>query len=389
MGKRAKTGRQRPSVIVIGPVPPPMTGAAQITRLVSQALADCPGVRVKILNTAPARLPVGIAGVQALTYHCHRALLHWKCFIEVATLRHGAILYVSCPGGLGILYLIPIALVARFKCRRIVVHHHSFLYLQKKTRLMSVFLYACGALQHHVCLCFRMAQLLSRYACAQRISVCSNSAFLDMGNAARLMNPSQESDRGKLQDEPFVLGHLSNLCMEKGTYDVLNLFDVLSEAGANVRLHLAGPATTNAVETAISTAQSRHPGRIFWYGQLADNAKKSFYEELDLFVLPSRNEAEPLVILESAAAGVPSVCYETGCLTEMAGASGLLVSPSKDFVEGVRPYVLKLINDVQFSASEKRLARMHFLQLMTSATKQRNQLLRTLQPGDLEPDLLD
>lgn len=43
---------------------------------------------------------------------------------------------------------------------------------------------------------------------------------------------------------------------------------------------------------------------------------------LDLFVLPSREDAYPLVCLEAASVGVPTVCFETGGITDFVAPPG-------------------------------------------------------------------
>ncbi len=47
--------------------------------------------------------------------------------------------------------------------------------------------------------------------------------------------------------------------------------------------------------------------------QLSNSNLTDFYNNLDLFLLPSREDPYPLVILEAAKFSVPSICFDTVC----------------------------------------------------------------------------
>lgn len=57
---------------------------------------------------------------------------------------------------------------------------------------------------------------------------------------------------------------------------------------------------------------------------------RDYYSFLDVMVLSSLREAQPLVVLEGWAAGVPSVCTRVGNAPEMLDYNDRLLAPSKD-----------------------------------------------------------
>ena len=90
--------------------------------------------------------------------------------------------------------------------------------------------------------------------------------------------------------EPFQLGFLSNLSIEKGLDLVLDTFRVLQERGRNVRLCLAGPANTDEAERLVDDALKKYGGRVTHVGAVYGDRKVEFYASIDAFVFPTKTE---------------------------------------------------------------------------------------------------
>ena len=65
--------------------------------------------------------------------------------------------------------------------------------------------------------------------------------------------------------------------------------------------------------------QRVHGTRLTYVGPVYGEAKTAFYQSLDVFLFPTRfaQEAAPNVLFEAAAAGVPSLCTDRGCIPEI------------------------------------------------------------------------
>lgn len=275
--------------------------------------------RVVIADIAPARGALG-------------PFKHWSRLMR--TTRAGFVLakhrreprrvcYIACEGHLGLIYTGILSIISRQFGYELFLHHHSFAYIDSRTRLMRLLLAIAGSV-HHIFLCPNMrARFESAYGPLRRASVISNAAFVA---------PSAPS--GSERSTPqVVLGHLSNLTVEKGLYVFLNVLRVAIRDGLDVRGVLAGPVALEKDRLAIEAACQELGGLLEYRGPLYDKAKEDFYEEVDVFVFPTSyvNEAQPTVIFEAMAAGCQIISYGRGCIEQQVESSGLIVPRGADF----------------------------------------------------------
>ena len=108
-------------VTVVGPFPPPVHGAAEITRHLVELLER--SMEVERLTIAPG------ANLRGLSYHLSRIARVVTAVRAIVTGR-GPV-YISAAGGIGLSYNIIVAAFARLVSRPIFVHHHSFAYLDR------------------------------------------------------------------------------------------------------------------------------------------------------------------------------------------------------------------------------------------------------------------
>ncbi len=188
-------------MILVGPLPPPVHGAALITQQVADRLA-AEEFQLLVCNTSPGKT----AG--QWQYHLNRVLAYTRCAQNVLRCRGEPIaVYLSLSGGHGLLYDLVIVTLARLRRFRIIFHHHSFSYLAKRNEIMRAIIRIAGPDQMHIALCSVMAAKLSQlYDQRLRTEVISNLAFFDPGVFDR-----------PVSDRPLnAIGYLSNISPEKG-----------------------------------------------------------------------------------------------------------------------------------------------------------------------------
>ncbi|WP_029272117.1 glycosyltransferase family 4 protein [Flavobacterium sp. KJJ] len=89
-------------------------------------------------------------------------------------------------------------------------------------------------------------------------------------------------------------------------------------------------------------------GKVFF--EIASSNLNNFYNSIDLFLLPSREDPYPLVILEAANFSVPSICFDSVCGSKdfIINSKGGLVVPFLDINETVEA-IINFYNDINFT----------------------------------------
>jgi glycosyltransferase involved in cell wall biosynthesis len=309
----------KPQTLVVGPVPPPRHGAATINECVARE-CERGGLHVRILSTTRQ------ASAQIRSGRADRLRVIGKVSGALATALRGeaSSSYVSVSGGFAILYECLFALLVRLHSKRLVLHHHSYRYLNCFFLPAWCLARLAGPKATHVCLSEDMERRLKdRY----RVS-----KTLRLSNAAFLPAVGEPPSVGMVEGEQMVIGLLSNLCPEKGLDDFLTVCRRAEECGYPWKFRLAGPFLTKSLETAYGP-RLRGVRNLDYVGAVYETEKAAFIKSLDVFLFPTRypDEAEPIVLLEAMREGVPCIAFGRGSIPEILSEGGLVVAPGDDF----------------------------------------------------------
>jgi len=155
----------------------------------------------------------------------------------------------------------------------------------------------------------------------------------------------------KLPDEGLIAGWVGRLSREKGV-------DVFIDALASlddrvVRAAIMGDGPERRVQEA--RADSLAPGRFQWLGAIPDAAR--YFAAFDLFVLSSRAEGLPMVLLEAMAACIPIVATRVGGVPDLLSpAEAMLVPP--DNPAALAAAIRAAIDDPAATSSRAKAARL-------------------------------
>ena len=146
-----------------------------------------------------------------------------------------------------------------------------------------------------------------------------------------------------LTSEPCVL-FVGSLIPRKGLPFLVEAAKKIVKQQAQTKFLIVGEGPmkspiTNAVEAAHLS------GNFMFLGNLKEDALAATYGCADVFVLPSIQEGQGIVLLEAQAAAVPVVAFDVGGVNEAVrnGETGLLVT--RGSIEELADAVLRLLSD--------------------------------------------
>jgi glycosyltransferase involved in cell wall biosynthesis len=293
-------------VVMIGSFPPPVGGAALINQMMLDTLRDR-NVDVAALDVSGPAL----AHSRSVSYHARRIAANLRaCRGGRRLARRGNALYLVPDAGAGAWYTAGLARTVAGGYDHVVIHHHSCRYIEEHSRPIAMLTEHTRGRATHVFLTKGMGAAFGKRYGSIRQHVATNARFV----SDEAQSPPAPRPEGALR-----LGHLSNLCAEKGFFTVADSFDALRDAGYDVTLHLAGPVLEEKVIARLAALRDRHGARIAYDGSVKGDAKRDFYRGIDLFLFPTewRQEAAPLVIYEAFAAGVPVLTNDRGVIPEL------------------------------------------------------------------------
>ena len=149
----------------------------------------------------------------------------------------------------------------------------------------------------------------------------------------------------------------------------------LKRKGWSIRILLAGSGISeNNRQLVQSIDEHGLDGNVQLMGKVSDIA--ALYQELDIYVLTSKNESAPNVILEALMSGVPVVSTDVGDAKEMVGQFGEVVSDRSP--ESLAAALESTILNLKNGKYEPHSMRAHTKQLhsISSMTEQYKALFR-------------
>lgn len=314
-------------VLVIGPLPPPLNGAAKNTKIFTDLISK----ESQVLKL-PTQSLNGSAHARNWKYHLDRAALtlrNAKKIITYITAKDSA--YIVADGGKGIFYNILYAIALRSKgVKKIWIHHRNLQNISNKATGLKLFTKILGTKATHIFLTQEMAGLFSQnISYDTKHEILSNSATCDIDPAPVTHNNSKYC----------TVGFLSNLTSEKGFDIVCDSFEKIEKEIPEIIFSIAGPAINEDAKKRLKQLEINIGPKLKYWG--AVNAEKNdFYHECDIFIFPTKYklEAQPNVIFEALAAGCYVISTKHACIPEtLDGAEHSLIQlgPNTEMVESI------------------------------------------------------
>lgn len=308
----------RPTILFILHMPPPIHGASMIgkyihdSKIVNNAF-DCHYIN---LTTAKNLADIGKVGLRKLIQFVQ---LLYRIRKEVKKLKP-QLVYVTPNACGGAFYkdFIVVQLLKAMGCK-VVAHYHNKGVANRQNRIPDKWLYRCFFKKIQVIL---LAEPL--YADMQQFV--KREQILFCPNGIPESSPTNKApQKGSL---PHIF-FLSNLLIDKGVLTLLDACKLLKEQGYTFQCDFVGGETAdmNAERFKQECIQREISDCVTYHGRKYGEEKLTFFQQADIFVLPTFNECFPLVLLEAMEQGLPCVSSAIGGTPEIVdeGKTGFLV----------------------------------------------------------------
>ena len=349
-------------VAFVGPLPPPVHGFSNICAMMLDLL------KARMLVYVFDRAPKVSNRFLTILQQFGRPLRYFLACLR----RRNVTLYLALSGGSGQIVDCIYVLVSKLFGRPVFIHHHSFAYINAPS-LLNRCLFALIREDTHIVLSRNMGIALTGLydLNAARVRVISNAAFYDTGESA-VRAPNDPS-------APIQIGFLSNITFEKGFVEFFGILTALKQRGIEYRAFIAGPLSPAARQTFAELLASSSD--VEYVGPVYGEAKERFYNQLDIFLFPTKyvNEAEPLVIYEAMRRAVHVIACDRGAISEMLDNGAGLVVELDDVVESTVMHILKFTSDRIALTHAQHLSLEQAQRIRSSSGAQLDSLLNQMQ----------
>jgi glycosyltransferase involved in cell wall biosynthesis len=329
----------------------------------------------KTINTAPSYAAQFFPTKWwALFKVVHTIICYFKLLLLSFTNIKG-VMYRPINGGTGQVYDFLYLLIARLFGNKIYIHHHSFNYLNSKSRLFTTTNFIAGKSAIHVVLGPKMkSDLANLYGIGKgRIRVISNLAFFD--------KKQNKTESGSV----IRIGHLANLCAEKGIETFIEVCKLLDVNHIDFIAEIAGPFADEHAKHLVTKAVNEYE-KIRYLGPLYKNSKDEFYANLDCFIFPSKykNEAEPLVLFEAANTGTLLIGSQKGCMQDViSDLDGISFVGSKNLASDIAKAVIDAHKNQKMNKANRQIRLELFQQNHTRAQQALDAFIKEISDYEL------
>jgi glycosyltransferase involved in cell wall biosynthesis len=157
-----------------------------------------------------------------------------------------------------------------------------------------------------------------------------------------------------IRREILTIGTVGRIVPEKDHANLIAAVRLLRDLGYRFRVCVIGDGPDLAAVR--RRAAESGVGELFEFPGMVSDVE-ACYRRFDVFVLSSRQEGQPVALLEAMAIGLPCVATDVGAisLTLESGAEGTVVEPQRPeaLADGLRPY----LDSLELRARHGRAAR--------------------------------
>jgi len=362
----------KPNLLFMVQLPPPLHGVANVNQQLLHSKAIQELVNIDVLPIAYNKQLADMShnGINKAWLF---VLYFFRLLLKLIFNRPRCVYFTIAP--LGVAFIRDSILVALIKLFRIPLVYH----LHGK----GIDNHVSGYKKHLYQFVFKNSKVicLSKQLAKDIQKVKQNADILICANGVD--DPGKET-MPKREGEELRLLFFSNLIPSKGIKMFLDLCQSLHANGYSFKAEIAGEYSAKYTAQDLGNFFADKPElvtKVAYLGPLVDKNKLDCFERADVFILPSLNDAFPLVILEAMSSHCALVCSDQGAIPEMLAEESGLVFPSGD-KQALYQAVSHLLQSPQSLHEFKQKSRRRFLAHYTSEhfeQRMRNILSRVLE----------
>lgn len=306
----------RPKVILVAPVAPPIGGMTRWTSLVESELQK-QSVAYCTVSTSPKRRKLdGQSRLEQITGGLQNSIRAASSLIRCCFGSRARVIHISTSGGMSHLRDILLSVLGKMMGARVFLHlHHGRLpVVVEQRRLERVCIDILASLVETFI-------LLDTYSEAAARKRWPKTLVQVIPNPVRVQISERET--GFISQKSIL--YLGWITKEKGIGDLLKAWEDLAPSYPNWNMKLVGGVSDSYRNELAETYPS---DRWLMEGEVSHGRAMKFLASSEILVLPSYSEGFPNVILEAMSLGKAVVATKVGAMAEMlAEGGGLLVTP--------------------------------------------------------------
>ncbi len=314
----------KPKVLFIMHMPPPVHGAAMVGKYIhdSKIVNESFDCRFENMMLAKNLEDIGKGGVKKV----FNLLSQLKRFKNAIKHFQPDLVYITPNSAGGAFYKDFVVVQYIKRClkkyspnARIVVHYHNKGVVSRQGKYLDNILYKKFFKGLKVILLANVLyEDVKKYVSKEDVFICPNG----------IPESLQEEPVAERHNEIPKILFLSNLIVSKGVIVLLDSLKILKNRSVRFTCDFVGGETDelNAVRFDEEVKNRGLEGKAFYAGRKYGSEKTLFFENTDVFTLPSFNDAFPLVCLEAMEYKLPIVTTNEGGIPNMVvnGENGLI-----------------------------------------------------------------
>ncbi len=355
---------KKPTLLVVGPTPPPYQGVSVCTELLLDVLTK-EQIEFRHLDISDRR---DLENIDKMDWiNLFLGLKHLAVYLFMLLISPGQAVYLPlCQTKLGFLRDAAFLVPARVLGRRRILHMHGArfrsMYDSCGPLLRCLVRFYLGGNSYVLVLGESLKNLFAGLIPEDHLWAVPNGIDGETLVAAERRVSSNEND-----ESGCCILFFGALTAAKGLHDALHAAAQVAKQHARANFVFAGgfryPEDRELSHKIVS--ENGLDGRVTFHGVTIGEGKVRLFSEADIFLFPSHDEGQPLVLLEAMAAGLPVVTTAVGATSEtvLAGTNGFVV-PVGD-IDMMVAVLGKLVQDAELRRRMSEESRKRYRDLFT------------------------